>query len=89
MAAARAPLTPPSTARESGATRRCGRREAACCATEELYEDFYPGDLLTERAIDMVTRILDAGLRRAAVEVSKREGRATHESDAGHLARRV
>ena len=29
---------------------------------EELYEDFYPGDLLTERAIDMVTRILDAGL---------------------------
>ena len=29
---------------------------------EELYEDFYPGDLLTDRALDMVTRILDAGL---------------------------
>lgn len=29
---------------------------------EDLYEDFYPGDILTDRALDMVTRILDAGL---------------------------
>ena len=29
---------------------------------EELYEDFYPGDALTERAHGMVKAILDAGL---------------------------
>lgn len=29
---------------------------------EDLYEDFYPGDSLTDRAIGMVMRILDAGL---------------------------
>lgn len=29
---------------------------------EELYEDFYPGDVLTDRATGMVTSILDAGL---------------------------
>ena len=29
---------------------------------EELYDDFYPGDALTERAHGMVKAILDAGL---------------------------
>ncbi len=29
---------------------------------EEHYEDFYPGDALTDRAIGMVERILDGGL---------------------------
>lgn len=29
---------------------------------EELYESFFPADVLSDRAIDMVTRILDAGL---------------------------
>lgn len=31
-------------------------------SAEELYEDFYPGDGLTDRAIAMVQRILDGGL---------------------------
>jgi len=31
-------------------------------AAEELYEDFYPGDGLTDRAVGMVQRILDGGL---------------------------
>ena len=31
-------------------------------AAEDLYEDFYPGDGLTDRAVDMVRRILDGGL---------------------------
>lgn len=29
---------------------------------EELYEDFYPGDALSDRAVKMVAAILDAGL---------------------------
>lgn len=29
---------------------------------EDLYEDFYPGDGLTDRAVGIVERILDAGL---------------------------
>jgi hypothetical protein len=31
-------------------------------AAEELYEDFYPGDTLTDRAVGMVSAILVAGL---------------------------
>lgn len=31
-------------------------------AAEDLYEDFYPGDSLTDRAVGMVERILAAGL---------------------------
>ncbi|AZZ56903.1 hypothetical protein [Rathayibacter iranicus] len=31
-------------------------------AAEELYEEFYPGDALPERAVGMVERILAAGL---------------------------
>lgn len=31
-------------------------------AAEELYEEFYPGDALTNRAVAMVSNILDAGL---------------------------
>ena len=31
-------------------------------AAEDLYEDFYPGDALTDRAVAMVTAILDGGL---------------------------
>ncbi|MGU3644844.1 hypothetical protein ACLBXX_07720 [Microbacterium sp. C23T] len=31
-------------------------------AAEELYEDFYPGDALTDRAVAMVNAILDGGL---------------------------
>ena len=29
---------------------------------ETLYEDFYPGDALTDRAVGMVSRILEGGL---------------------------
>ena len=31
-------------------------------AAEDLYEDFYPGDALTDRAVGIVERILEAGL---------------------------
>lgn len=31
-------------------------------ATEELYEDYYPGDVLSDRALGMVQRILEGGL---------------------------
>lgn len=31
-------------------------------AAEELYEEFYPGDALTDRAVSMVRNILDGGL---------------------------